>query len=104
MNGQEAKIKYYYKLGKAGVCHALLPEQGHIRPGEVIVGGDSHTCTYGAFAAFRRVSVRRIWRRLSRQEALVQGAGSMKFVLNGKLSKGVYSKDVILAVIAKIGH
>ncbi|MHC4124506.1 MAG: aconitase family protein, partial [Planctomycetota bacterium] len=46
------KIKYYYKLGKAGVCHALLPEQGHIRPSEVIVGGDSHTCTYGAFAAF----------------------------------------------------
>ncbi|MHC4170295.1 MAG: aconitase family protein, partial [Planctomycetota bacterium] len=46
------KIKYYYKLGRAGVCHALLPEQGHIRPGEVIVGGDSHTCTYGAFGAF----------------------------------------------------
>ena len=45
-------IKYYYKLGRAGVCHALLPEEGHIRPGEVIVGGDSHTCTYGAFAAF----------------------------------------------------
>ena len=45
-------IKYYYKLGRAGVCHALLPEQGHIRPGEVIVGPDSHTCTYGAFAAF----------------------------------------------------
>ena len=46
------KIKNYYPLGKAGVCHALLPEQGHIKPGEVIVGGDSHTCTYGAFAAF----------------------------------------------------
>jgi len=46
------KIKHYYKLGRAGVCHALLPEQGHIRPGEVIVGSDSHTCTYGAFAAF----------------------------------------------------
>src|SRR4030043_1248322 len=46
------KIKYYYKIGRAGVCHALLPEQGHIRPGEVIVGGDSHTCTYGAFAVF----------------------------------------------------
>src|SRR4030065_694970 len=45
-------IKHYYKLGRAGVCHALLPEQGHIRPGEVIVGSDSHTCTYGAFAAF----------------------------------------------------
>ena len=46
------KIKHYYMLGRAGVCHALLPEQGHIRPGEVIVGSDSHTCTYGAFAAF----------------------------------------------------
>jgi 3-isopropylmalate/(R)-2-methylmalate dehydratase large subunit len=46
------QIKWYYKLGRAGVCHALLPEQGHIRPGEVIVGGDSHTCTYGAFGAF----------------------------------------------------
>ncbi len=46
------KIKHYYKIGRAGVCHALLPEQGHIRPGEVIVGPDSHTCTYGAFAAF----------------------------------------------------
>src|SRR4030043_1942342 len=46
------KIRHYYKLGRAGVCHALLPEQGHIRPGEVIVGSDSHTCTYGAFAAF----------------------------------------------------
>ena len=46
------EITHYYKLGRAGVCHALLPEQGHIRPGEVIVGGDSHTCTYGAFAAF----------------------------------------------------
>ena len=45
-------IKYYYKIGRAGVCHALLPEQGHIRPGEVIVGPDSHTCTYGAFASF----------------------------------------------------
>ena len=48
----EKKLPYYYPLGKAGVCHALLPEQGHIRPGELIVGGDSHTCTYGAFGAF----------------------------------------------------
>ncbi|MCK5175961.1 MAG: 3-isopropylmalate dehydratase large subunit, partial [Planctomycetes bacterium] len=40
---REKKIKHYYPIGKAGVCHALLPEQGHIRPGEVIVGGDSHT-------------------------------------------------------------
>jgi 3-isopropylmalate/(R)-2-methylmalate dehydratase large subunit len=46
------EITHYYPVGRAGVCHALLPEMGHIRPGEVIVGGDSHTCTYGAFGAF----------------------------------------------------
>jgi len=98
------KIKYYYKLGRAGVCHALLPEQGHIRPGEVIVGGDSHTCTYGAFACFSAgvgstdsaaaIATGELWFRVPE---------SIKFVLNGKLSHGVYSKDVILAVIARIG-
>jgi len=97
-------IKHYYKLGRAGVCHALLPEQGHIRPGEVIVGGDSHTCTYGAFAAFSTgigstdaaaaIATGKLWFKVP---------ASMKFVLNGSLSPGVYSKDVILAVIARIG-
>jgi len=101
---REKKIKYYYPLGKAGVCHALLPEQGHIRPGDCIVGGDSHTCTYGAFAAFSTgigstdlaaaIATGKLWFRVP---------ASIKFVLNGKLPKGVYSKDVILAVIAKIG-
>jgi 3-isopropylmalate/(R)-2-methylmalate dehydratase large subunit len=98
------KIKHYYKLGRAGVCHALLPEQGHIRPGEVIVGGDSHTCTYGAFAAFSTgvgstdsaaaVATGKLWFKVP---------ASIKFVLSGKLPEGVYSKDVILAVIARIG-
>jgi len=98
------QIKYYYKLGRAGVCHALLPEQGHIRPGEVIVGGDSHTCTYGALAAFSTgigstdlaasIATGKLWFRVP---------ASMKFVLNGALGPGVYSKDVILAVIARIG-
>jgi 3-isopropylmalate/(R)-2-methylmalate dehydratase large subunit len=97
-------IKYYYKLGRAGVCHALLPEQGHIRPGEVIVGGDSHTCTYGAFAAFSTgtgstdtaaaIATGQLWFKVP---------ASMKFVLNGSLAHGVYSKDVILSVIARIG-
>jgi len=98
------KIKHYYKLGRAGVCHALLPEQGHIRPGEVIVGSDSHTCTYGAFGAFSTgigstdaaaaIATGQLWFKVP---------ASMKFVLNGSLSPGVYSKDVILAVIARIG-
>jgi 3-isopropylmalate/(R)-2-methylmalate dehydratase large subunit len=97
-------IKYYYKLGRAGVCHALLPEQGHIRPGEVIVGGDSHTCTYGALAAFSTgigstdlaaaIATGRLWFKVP---------ASIKIVLNGSLGAGVFSKDVILAVIARIG-
>jgi 3-isopropylmalate/(R)-2-methylmalate dehydratase large subunit len=98
------KIKYYYKLGKAGVCHALLPEQGHIRPGEVIVGGDSHTCTYGAFAAFSTgIGSTDLAAAIATGELWFKVPESMKFVLNGKLPKGVYSKDVILAVIARIG-
>jgi len=97
-------IKYYYKIGRAGVCHALLPEQGHIRPGEVIVGPDSHTCTYGAFAAFgtgvgstdlaAAIATGRLWFKVP---------ASMRFILNGSLGPGVYSKDVILTVIARIG-
>ncbi len=97
-------IKYYYKIGRAGVCHALLPEQGHIRPGEVIVAPDSHTCTYGAFAAFSTgvgstdsaaaIATGQLWFKVP---------ASIKFVLNGPLGTGVYSKDVILAIIARIG-
>jgi len=97
-------IKYYYKLGRAGVCHALLPEQGHIRPGEVIIGGDSHTCTYGAFAAFSMgVGSTDLAAAIASGELWFRVPASLKFVLNGKLPKGVYSKDVILSVISRIG-
>jgi len=98
------KIKYYYKLGRAGVCHALLPEQGHIRPGEVIVGGDSHTCTYGAFAAFAAgVGSTDLAAVIATGKLWLKVPASIKIVLIGKLPLGVYSKDVILSVIARIG-
>lgn len=98
------KIKYYYKIGRAGVCHALLPEQGHIRPGEVIIGPDSHTCTYGAFAAFGTgVGSTDVAAAIATGELWFKVPASIKFVLNGSLSPGVYSKDVILTVIARIG-
>ena len=97
-------IKHYYKLGRAGVCHALLPEQGHIRPGEVIVGGDSHTCTYGAFAAFSTgIGSTDLAAAIATGKLWFKVPASMKLVLNGSLPKGVYSKDVILAVIGRIG-
>jgi 3-isopropylmalate/(R)-2-methylmalate dehydratase large subunit len=98
------KIKHYYKLGRAGVCHALLPEQGHIRPGEVIVGGDSHTCTYGAFAAFSTgVGSTDTAAAIATGELWFKVPASIKIVLEGSLGTGVYSKDVILAIIARIG-
>jgi 3-isopropylmalate/(R)-2-methylmalate dehydratase large subunit len=97
-------IKHYYKLGRAGVCHALLPEQGHIRPGEVIVGGDSHTCTYGAFAAFSTgIGSTDLAAAIATGTLWFKVPASMKFVLNGSLPQGVYSKDVILAVIGRVG-
>jgi 3-isopropylmalate/(R)-2-methylmalate dehydratase large subunit len=101
---KEKDIKYYYRLGRAGVCHALLPEQGHIRPGEVIVGGDSHTCTYGAFAAFSTgVGSTDLAAAIATDELWFKVPASMKIVLEGSPGNGVYSKDVILAVIARTG-
>jgi 3-isopropylmalate/(R)-2-methylmalate dehydratase large subunit len=98
------RIKHYYKIGRAGVCHALLPEQGHIRPGEVIIGPDSHTCTYGAFAAFSTgVGSTDTAAAIATGQLWFKVPASIKFVLKGALPKGVYSKDVILAVISRIG-
>jgi 3-isopropylmalate/(R)-2-methylmalate dehydratase large subunit len=98
------KLKYYYRLGRAGVCHALLPEQGHIRPGEVIVGGDSHTCTYGAFAVFSTgIGSTDLAASIATGKLWFKVPASMKFVLNGSLPEGVFSKDVIISVITRIG-
>src|SRR4030043_119438 len=98
------KIKYYYKLGRAGVCHALLPEQGHIRPGEVIIGPDSHTCTYGAFAAFSTgVGSTDLAAAIVTGKLWFKVPESMKFVLNGKLGHGAYRQAVILGGMAGMG-
>ena len=101
---KEKGIRHYYPVGRAGVCHALLPEQGHIRPGEVIVGGDSHTCTYGAFAAFSTgIGSTDLAAAIATGTLWFKVPATMKFVLDGRLGKGVYSKDVILEAIRRIG-
>jgi len=101
---RQNNIKYYYPIGQAGVCHALLPEQGHIRPGEVIVGGDSHTCTYGAFGAFSTgIGSTDLAAAIATGELWFRVPKSIKIVLNGKLPPGVYSKDVMINIITRLG-
>jgi 3-isopropylmalate/(R)-2-methylmalate dehydratase large subunit len=97
-------IDNYYEVGKHGVCHALLPEQGHILPGELIIGADSHTCTYGAFGAFSTgVGSTDLAAALATGKLWFKVPETIKFVINGKLAKGVYSKDIILHIISDIG-
>jgi 3-isopropylmalate/(R)-2-methylmalate dehydratase large subunit len=101
---KSCNIKNYYEVGKHGVCHALLPEQGHILPGELIIGADSHTCTYGAFGAFSTgVGSTDLAATLATGKLWFKVPESIKFIVNGKLPKGVYSKDIILHVISDIG-
>jgi 3-isopropylmalate/(R)-2-methylmalate dehydratase large subunit len=101
---KQHKIKNYYALGNHGVCHAILPENGHILPGEVIVGGDSHTCTYGAFGAFSAgIGSTDLAAVLYSGELWFRVPETMRFTLNGKLPDGVYSKDIILEIIRRIG-
>ncbi len=98
------KIEKFYDLGRHGVCHGILPEQGHVAPGITLVGADSHTCTHGALGAFSTgigstdlaaaIATGKLWFKIPE---------SILFNLNGKLPKGVYSKDVILDLITRIG-
>jgi len=99
---REQNIKYFYDI-KEGICHQVLPEKGHVLPGYLILGSDSHTTTYGAFGAFSA--------GIGRSEAAsIMATGklwlkvpeSMKITVNGKLEKGVYAKDMILHIIGDI--
>ncbi|HOJ92653.1 MAG TPA: 3-isopropylmalate dehydratase large subunit [Dictyoglomaceae bacterium] len=97
-------IKYYYELGRVGIEHALLPEEGLILPGDCIIGADSHTCTYGALGAFSTgVGSTDLAYAMALNEIWLKVPESIKFVYYGKLSKWVTGKDVILYTIGKIG-
>ncbi len=103
----EQKLPYHYDVGTdryKGVCHIALPEEGHTRPGEVLLGTDSHTCTAGAFGEFAT--------GIGNTDAgFVMGTGklwlkvppTMRFVFHGNLPPYLMAKDLILAVIGEIG-
>jgi len=93
-----------YDVGRGGICHQVMPEQGHVVPGAVIVGADSHTCTYGAFGAFATgigsteaaavFATGKIWLKVPE---------AVKIDVNGRFSKYVTAKDLVLNIIGKLG-
>jgi 3-isopropylmalate/(R)-2-methylmalate dehydratase large subunit len=93
-----------YDVGKGGICHQVMPEKGHVLPGTVIVGADSHTCTYGAFGAFATgigsteaaavFATGKIWLRVPE---------AIKINVEGQFQKYVTPKDLILYIIGKLG-
>ena len=101
---RDRKITHYYEVGRMGVEHALLPEEGLVRPGMIIIGADSHTCTYGAMGAFSTgmgsTDLAAAW---ITGWTWLKVPESMKFVLSGKLPAWVGGKDVILHILGRIG-
>ena len=97
-------ITHYYDVGDMGVEHALLPEKGLVAPGEVIIGADSHTCTYGAFGAFSTgVGSTDMAAAMATGKVWFKVPAAIKFNLKGKLKPNVSGKDVILHIIGMIG-
>lgn len=97
-------IKDFFDIGQNGVCHAIFPEKGFVRPGFTVIMGDSHTCTHGAFGAFAAgVGTTDLEVGILKGVCSFREPKAMKFVLNGKLKEGVYAKDVILYIIGQIG-
>jgi len=97
-------IVHYYEVGRVGIEHALLPEQGIVAPGEVIIGADSHTCTYGAVGAFSTgVGSTDMAVGMATGECWFKVPEAVKVVLTGKMKPWVSGKDVILHLIGKIG-
>ncbi len=97
-------LKYYYEIGRMGVEHALLPEEGLTLPGDLIIGADSHTCTYGAVGALGTgVGSTDMAAAMATGEAWFKVPPTIKFVYNGQLQPWVGGKDLILHTIGDIG-
>lgn len=97
-------IKDFFDVGRNGVCHALFPEKGYIRPGFTAIMGDSHTCTHGAFGAFAAgVGTTDLEVGILKGVCAFREPKTIRINLTGTLQPGVYAKDVILFVIGELG-
>ncbi|MDR0590059.1 MAG: 3-isopropylmalate dehydratase large subunit [Spirochaetaceae bacterium] len=94
----------FFDIGRNGVCHAIFPEKGFVRPGYAIIMGDSHTCTYGAFGAFAAgVGTTDLEVGILKGVCAFKKPASLRINLKGSLKPGVTPKDVILSLIARVG-
>lgn len=97
-------ITNYFEVGRMGIEHVLLPETGLVLPGDLVIGADSHTCTYGALGAFSTgIGSTDLAAAFALGECWFKVPESIKFIFSGKLNKWVGGKDLILYVIGKIG-
>lgn len=98
------KIDDFFDIGRNGVCHAIFPEKGFVRPGYTIIMGDSHTCTHGAFGAFAAgVGTTDLEVGILKGVCAFRSPATIKISVHGALPEGVYAKDVILSIIGRIG-
>ena len=97
-------VSHFYDVGKMGIEHALLPEQGIVTAGDCIIGADSHTCTYGALGAFSTgVGSTDMAAGMATGQAWFKVPSAIRFHLTGKLPANCSGKDVILSIIGRIG-
>ena len=97
-------LKYYFEIGRMGIEHALLPEKGIVAPGDLVIGADSHTCTYGALGAFSTgVGSTDLAACFATGKVWLKVPETIKFVFHGKVKNWTSGKDLILYTIGKIG-
>ena len=101
---REQELTYFFEQGEVGIEHVLLPEQGIVGAGDVVVGADSHTCTYGALGAFSTgMGSTDLGACFATGKVWIKVPESMKFSVTGPLNKWVSGKDIILHIIGKTG-
>jgi 3-isopropylmalate/(R)-2-methylmalate dehydratase large subunit len=101
---REQNIKHFFDVGRGGIEHVVLPEEGLVAPGELIVGGDSHTCTYGAFGAFATgMGSTDIAAAFVLGEVWLRVPPSIKIVYRGTLGDMVFAKDLMLRTVGTLG-
>ena len=101
---RRSQIRDFFDIGRNGVCHAIFPEKGFVRPGYTNIMGDSHTCTHGAFGAFAAgVGTTDLEVGILKGVCAFQYPKTIRIDITGHLRPGVYAKDVILSIIGRLG-